>query len=170
MGRMSDPYGEGGVARDRSRHEQETTAQPVVDPHWQSGSATPSAYPGPPPPQPEQSTYQSPSFYGPRPTAGVPQGYPQYPQPVPPAPYAAYQPPPSNGFAIASFVTSLVGTFLLFGISGIVGIVLGIIALGRSKETEGAGRGLAIAGIVIGTLQWVLLAVVVVIFVLAFAA
>lgn len=58
--------------------------------------------------------------------------------------------------AIASFVTSLAGTFVLCGVSGIVGIILGIVALNRSKELQDAGRGMAIAGIVIGAAQLVL--------------
>jgi len=40
----------------------------------------------------------------------------------------------------------------LFGVSCVVGIVLGFVALGQIKRTNGAqqGRGLAIAGISVG--------------------
>lgn len=98
--------------------------------------ATPPAQQGYPPAGHGQPPYPTPAAYG--------QGY-------------GYQPAPSNGMAIASFVTSLAGSFAVCGVSGIVGIVLGIIALNRSKELQGTGRGMAIAGIVIGAVQIVLL-------------
>lgn len=163
---------EGGVPR----HEQETSVQPVVDPHWASGGSTPSAYPGTQPPAQQGGTYQNPPVYG-QPPAGQPggygqqgypaqgypaqsnpqpypgqgyqqQGYQQYGTPYQPSPYAGYQPTQSNGLAIASLVTSLAG--LLCGIGAIVGIVLGILGLNKAKELGGTGRGMAIAGIVIG--------------------
>lgn len=58
--------------------------------------------------------------------------------------------PPSgtNGMAITSFVLGLLG---LIGISAILGIVFGIIALRRIRGTLQRGRGLAIAGIVLGS-------------------
>jgi uncharacterized protein YacL len=62
-------------------------------------------------------------------------------------PHSGYAPAPSNrtnGLAIASLITS-------FFIS-IVGIILGHIALGQIKRTGENGRGLAIAGLVIGYL------------------
>lgn len=72
-------------------------------------------------------------------------GYP------PGAPYgaAAYPAATTNGLAIASFVCSLLGL-------GLVGVVLGHIALGRIARTGEGGRGLAIAGLVIGYLSIVL--------------
>ncbi|GAA2173540.1 hypothetical protein GCM10009784_08250 [Arthrobacter parietis] len=54
----------------------------------------------------------------------------------------ATQPNRTNGLAIASLITS-------FFIS-IVGIILGHIALSQIKQTGETGRGLAIAGLVIG--------------------
>ena len=60
-----------------------------------------------------------------------------------PDPAAAPAPATSNGMAIAGFVLSLLGISL-------VGLILSIIGLKKSKELGGAGRGLAIAGIVIG--------------------
>lgn len=73
-----------------------------------------------------------------------------YPHDYPPQYGYAYppMPPGNNGLAIASLVTSLCG-FLCF-LPGIVGLVLGIIALNRIKETGEQGRGMAIAGIAIG--------------------
>ena len=57
----------------------------------------------------------------------------------------------NNGLAIAGFVVSLVSIFLNFYcITGIVGIILSIIGLKKSSELEGNGKGMAIAGIVLG--------------------
>ncbi|ORV52564.1 hypothetical protein AWC05_24080 [Mycobacterium florentinum] len=50
--------------------------------------------------------------------------------------------------AIASLVCSLLGW--LCGIGPILGIIFGILALGKIKQTGEGGRGLAIAGIAIG--------------------
>lgn len=55
----------------------------------------------------------------------------------------------TNTLAIASLVTSIAGV-LCCGISSIVGIVLGTIALNQIKQTREEGYGLAVAGIVIG--------------------
>jgi Domain of unknown function (DUF4190)/Septum formation len=78
--------------------------------------------------------------------------------------YVAYGPPqapPSSsgtsGMAIASFVLGLLG---IVGISAILGIVLGIGALRRIGRTFQRGRGLAIAGIILGS-SWLVLAVAV---------
>jgi hypothetical protein len=50
--------------------------------------------------------------------------------------------------AIAGFVLGLLG---LFGITAILGIVFGSVALSRIRRTAQEGRGLAIAGIVLGS-------------------
>src|SRR4051812_5567526 len=73
--------------------------------------------------------------------------------------------PKTNGLAIASLVTGILGAIFCF-IVAIVGIVLGIVALNQIKNSNGmqTGRGLAIAGIVVGSLG-----IVVVILLIAFA-
>ena len=59
----------------------------------------------------------------------------------------------SNGMAIGGFVCSLIGFLLCCGgIVSIVGLVLSIIGLNKSKQLNGAGKGLAIAGIIIGAI------------------
>ena len=84
----------------------------------------------------------------------------QYQQPVPyqqPMPYGAYgqygggyaPPVGTNGLAIASLVTSIVGG-CLYGLGAVVAIILGVVALGQIKRTGQQGRGMAIAGISIG--------------------
>lgn len=70
----------------------------------------------------------------------------QYPgQPYPYPPYGYPYRPSTNGFAIAGFVCSF------FGLIGILGIVFSCIALGQIRQRGQAGKGLAIAGLVIGT-------------------
>jgi len=67
---------------------------------------------------------------------------------------AAESAPPSNAFATAGFVCSLLGLFL-GGLLCPVGLVLAIVALSKP-----GGRGLAIAGIVLGAIGmvgWLLL-------------
>lgn len=176
---MSDPYG-GNGSNDRSFHEQETTAQPAVDPY------APSPYPGQSadPAAQGQSAYgqesyaQPDHYYGQQQYGEQPypqqqygqQGYPQQgyqqpygQQPYAPygqqtpygAPYAGYQPKPTNGLAIASLLTSIAGFVFCF-VAGIAAIVLGILGLNKAKELNGAGHGLAIAGTVIGGVQVVL--------------
>lgn len=72
---------------------------------------------------------------------------PQVASPVTPPPVAEKK--PSSGLAIASMVLSLVGAtgFIYIGsLLALVGLILGIISL----VTKGGGRGMAIAGIVVG--------------------
>jgi hypothetical protein len=68
---------------------------------------------------------------------------------------AAYPMPPqtgTNGLAIASLICSLVG--LLCCIGSIAGLITGFIALDQLKnpQNQETGRGLALAGIIIGVL------------------
>lgn len=91
-----------------------------------------------------------------------PPGYPAPGSPHPGGyyPYAAGPQPGNNGLAIASLITSLVGfllTFVGFGwLISMVGIALGFIALNQIKQTGQSGRGLAIAGIVLGSAMFVI--------------
>jgi uncharacterized membrane protein len=57
----------------------------------------------------------------------------------------------TNGMAIAALVTSLAGSFC--GV-GFLGLVFGLIALKQIKKSNGAetGKGMAIAGVIIGGL------------------
>ena len=108
--------------------------------HW--GAFPP---PGPPP-------------YG----SGPPPGYQQFPQPYPP-PYQhghAQQAGPfvtarqTNPLAVASLVCSCLGIIPFVGFVGVIlGIVFGVVAKGQIRRTGGIqeGRGLATAGIVIGS-------------------
>jgi hypothetical protein len=95
------------------------------------------------------STYGSPPQYQP-----YTQQYQPYQQPYQPAgapPYPGYPPQyvpgmnPTNPLAIASLIVSIVGF-------GLIGVILGHIALSQIKRSNGyeRGRGLAIAGLIIG--------------------
>ena len=88
-----------------------------------------------------------------------------YPQQYPHQPYGQYYAPPPRGMSIASMVLGIVSIFTGFtGVVPIVGLVLGVIGLQR----EPAGRGMAIAGLILNGLMlvgWILI----VLFVLAIA-
>ncbi len=74
-----------------------------------------------------------------------------YPQPYGYQPYSGYPAPgDTNGFAIASLVSALVGIFALI-VGPLLGIVFGVVALHQLGRTPARGRGLAIAGIIIGS-------------------
>ncbi|MCV7257471.1 DUF4190 domain-containing protein [Mycobacterium shimoidei] len=98
----------------------------------------PGSYGGSPYPPPPADYRASAGGYGAPPQPG---GYPDY--------TGGYgQPPTTNALAIASLVASLIGW--VFCLSGVVGIVLGAIALNQIKQTRQQGYGLAVAGIAIG--------------------
>lgn len=89
-------------------------------------------------------------------STGLTPGYVGYAQAPTPAGgqwagWAPAAPPPpgtTSGLAIAGFVLGLLG---FVGITAILGIVLGSVALSGMRRTAQGGRGLAIAGIVLGS-------------------
>lgn len=121
---------------------------------------------GAPNPYAAPNQYGTPNQYG-----GAPNQYGaagQYGGPAPqygaPNPYGATYPQSrgTNGLAIASLITSIVGG-CFYGVGSIVGIILGIVALGQIKQSGQEGRGLAIAGIAIGgayVVGWILFFVI----------
>jgi peptidyl-prolyl cis-trans isomerase B (cyclophilin B) len=75
---------------------------------------------------------------------------PQFPQPGQPGqpgqPFGGFpQKAKTNGLAIAALVCSF--------FCGLLGIILGIVAIGQINKTNEGGKGLAIAGIVIGAVS-----------------
>jgi Domain of unknown function (DUF4190)/Septum formation len=95
----------------------------------------------------------------PVPTRPVPTGtaYPVPPagQPdatLPPVPPDRTPPPGSNGLAIAALCCGLVG---IFPLAALAAIVLGVVALSQLQRRIQRGRGMAIAGIVLGSLSLV---------------
>jgi uncharacterized protein DUF4190 len=109
---------------------------------------SPSGYPEQPPSYGQQPSYGQPPSYAQQPAYGQPPappspaaGYPGYPNAYGmPAPMAQE----TSGMAIASLICA----FLVAP----VGVILGHIALNQIKNSNGqlGGRGLAIAGLIIG--------------------
>ena len=93
-------------------------------------------------------TEQPPGYGYPPPTAGG-YGYP------PPSGYPPPQNVGTNALAVVSLVCSLFGWICLF-IGALAGVILGFVALSQIKRTGQRGRGMAIAGIIIGSLLLVL--------------
>ena len=117
--------------------EPEVAPAPVAEP-----APTP---PPPPPPAAAQANPFAVPTQGPPPygsPAGSPPGYGA------PAPDGQPQ-SGTDGFAVTSLVLSLLGFAL-------IAVVFGVVALRRIARTQRAGRGLAIAGIVIGAITTLL--------------
>lgn len=70
--------------------------------------------------------------------------------------YPGYQPKPGSALAIASLILGIIGLltgWLIFGGAlGLVGVILGIVALVKVKNGTASGKGMAIGGIVTGAL------------------
>ena len=146
--------------------EPQNPADPNAAWDYPAGYPDPPAYPPPPadyPPPPGYGAYPPPSPGGYPP----PPGYGGYPggfggPPGPYDPYATSIPAGTNSLATASLITSIVGALLsliccIGGFLPVVGIVLGTVALNQIKRTNQEGRGMAIAGIVIGAVTLALL-------------
>ena len=118
--------------------------------------AQPYGQPAPAYPQPAY-----PQRYGQQ--AYPPPGYPGYPPPGYP-PYGYPQPTQgTNGFAIASLVLGCL--IWIEGFTGILAVVFGHVALSQIKKTNQGGRGLAIAGLVLGYIGIAFLLVIIILFV-----
>jgi len=123
----------------------------------QPGYSGQPGYPG----QPAYGTGQT--SYGPGQSPYDP-GRSTYPQTQP----APYGPHPygygyggtgirkTNGMAVAALVVGVVG--LLVGVTGPVALVLGIVALAQIRRSGDDGKGMAVAGLVLGALQTLFLA------------
>jgi hypothetical protein len=112
-------------------------------------------------PQPSAAGQGQPSNWAPYgqppPGAGqTQQPWPGWGQPGPVQPGA-------DGFAIASLVLGLLG---FIGICAILSVIFGGIALNRISRTQRAGKGMAIAGTVIGGF-WLVITIILVITVVA---
>ncbi|QYC40743.1 hypothetical protein Nocox_15640 [Nonomuraea coxensis DSM 45129] len=99
---------------------------------------------------------QSGGGYGEQPQSGAGYGQQQYAYgQMPPSgaygynPYGAPPPPPrpTNGMAVASLVLGIVG-MISCGLTSIIGVILGHIALARIKRSGEEGQGMAVAGLV----------------------
>jgi Domain of unknown function (DUF4190) len=74
-----------------------------------------------------------------------PQQYPHQQYPQPPYVYAAR--PPYDGLAITSFI---LGLLWLGWLGSVLAVIFGHIALRNINRTHASGRGLAIAGLILG--------------------
>ena len=77
------------------------------------------------------------------------------PDPVMPPPYTSSTPVsgmPTNSLAVISLALSISSWVLLFGIGGVAGVILGILARNEIKNSHGTqgGDGMALAGIIVG--------------------
>ena len=127
-----------------------------VWPGWPATSGPASAGPQGGPDGPPGSSYGSP---------GTSYGQPGSPYGPPGPPYVVLaQPPRTNSYAIASLVLGIVGML----VGSILALVFGYRAMREIDESQGAqaGRGLAVAGVVLGWvglvagILWVILLVV----------
>lgn len=134
-----------------------------------TGPTTQQEYPSQPyQPYPSQEQPPNQGAYPPPPPTQQPAGYAQpysaqYAQPYAPSP--GYAPVgPTSGMAIASLVCSLLGI-------GLVGVILGHLALNEINKSNGytQGRGLAIAGLIIGYLQIAAAVIVILFFIIGVA-
>jgi hypothetical protein len=104
----------------------------VTDPNLPDQPGTP-----PPPPPPA-----SPSGYG------APNAAPAYGQPAPG--YGQPSGAKTNVLAIVSLIASISGFVILPFVGPIVGVICGHISLGQIKKTGEQGRGMALAGVILG--------------------
>ncbi|GIG23292.1 hypothetical protein Cch01nite_40160 [Cellulomonas chitinilytica] len=128
------PYGSAPVPPYGSAPEQPYGAAPAY------GSAAAPGYPAP--------TYGAP--YG-SPASPYGTSGPTYGSPYPGAPGPHVDANPgTDGLAVGSLVTSIAGLVVFAGIPSPVGLGLGIASLRRIRRTGAGGRGMAIAGVVVG--------------------
>lgn len=133
-----------------------------------------------PPPAPVETgfTFGSPASaaarpdpYAPPPAVQAPPYYAAPASPYAPAPYGAAAPrSTTNGLAIAGLAVSAAGWLVLGGIAAIAGIILSGFGLSRARQLEAAGvpnsgRGLAMAGLIVGIAVLVISIVVIVVYV-----
>ena len=72
-------------------------------------------------------------------------------QQMPPAAYPAPAPRRTNGAAVASLVCGILGCIPF--VTGLAAIVLGIFGIKKAKDPQVGGKGLAIAGLILGVLS-----------------
>ena len=96
--------------------------------------------PPPPPPAPAYGAPQAAPAYG--------QTAPAYGQPAPG--YAQPTGAKTNVLALVSLIASIAGIVIAWGIGSIVGIICGHISLSQIKKTGEEGRGMAVAGLIVG--------------------
>ncbi len=64
--------------------------------------------------------------------------------------------PPSSGLAIASLVLGILG-IVCFPLIGVIGLILGIVALVKCSKGTASGQGMAIGGVITGVLSVIMI-------------
>lgn len=134
------------------------------------------------PPAPQPAPGSTPDYGAPTPPA------PSYTPPAPPYAQPEYQaaayPPPAYGYAappaaaypvrktnvlaVLSMISSILGFVMILPVIGsIAGVIMGHISLSQLKSSTDQGRGMALAGLIVGYVG-IAFGVLVVIFVFAF--
>jgi hypothetical protein len=90
--------------------------------------------------------------------------YQQQPGYGPPGYGAPMQQQGANGMAIASLVCSLVGLLIAGFILGPLAIIFGALGIGKANKMGGKGKGMAIAGLIIGCVDVLLIIVILAMF------
>ncbi|HTW19763.1 MAG TPA: DUF4190 domain-containing protein [Mycobacteriales bacterium] len=101
--------------------------------------------PGPQPPYAAPPGWQRPPVYAAATSGPVGYGYPPYGYPARPS---------MNGFAIGAASCAVALSILPF-LGGVLGLVFGIIAVRQIRHNGDRGRGLALAGITLGSVELV---------------
>lgn len=168
-----------------------TTPVPPVPPVW-SPNTTEATAPLPPlPPYAAAPAYQPPTYQAPTyqppayPTTppayapyGTSQPYPGAPAPAPGYAPAGYgqgygyaAPRPTNGLSVASLVLSILGfIWVLPFVGSLAGAIMGHVSLNQIKRTGAGGRGLALAGVIVGWAGVAITGLIVLFFIIAFAS
>lgn len=108
----------------------------------QYGAGTPAT---PPPPPPGYGTPAQPGYGAPG--QGAAYGGPGS---TTPQAYATGPAAKTNVLAIVSLIASIAGIVIFWFIGSVVGIICGHISLNQIKKTGEEGRGLAVAGLIVG--------------------
>lgn len=123
---------------------------------------TPSYPPPPAPPYAAPPAYQSPQYPGAPQYPGTPGAAPQYPGAAPQYagyPYGAYPTVKTNTLAILSLIGAILGFIWVLPLIGsLAGAIMGHISLNQIKRSGEKGRGMAMAGVIVG---WVGLGLVI---------
>ncbi len=129
-----------------------TPGQAGVPPVPPAPSAAPTAPPAYVPQAPQPPSYgAAPAYgsapapsYGTAPAYGPGAGYA-------PAPYGAYAPVKTNTLAVISMIASIVGfIWILPFIGSLGGVIMGHISLKQIATSGEKGRGMALAGLIVG--------------------
>lgn len=134
-----------------------TPAQPAVPPVPPAPSPYGSAPASQPPAYGSAPAYgQAPPAYGqPAAAYGTPPAYGQAPGYA--DPYGSYAPVKTNTLAVISMVASIVGfVWILPFIGSLAGVIMGHISLRQIAATGEKGRGMALAGLIVGYVGLVL--------------